>query len=281
MNRRPSATAAKVALWVLAACGVAAARPLRAQVDPSVRWETLHTAHFRIHFNPQLEDQARRAARNAERAYAALARELVPPRGTIDIVLADNVDLTNGQATPFPTNRIIIYAYPPVDAPTLRYYGDWNALIIQHELTHIFHLDRARGWWRIAQRVFGRNPVFMPNLYSPAWLTEGLAVYYESRLTGFGRLAGTSHRTLAEAAARDTALPRLDQLSLARAGVAKWRRSLRLRIAALLLPLSDPGTGDGARLHRVLERRDHPVPPGPDLAGRVRHLVRGCVARVA
>lgn len=198
----------------LVACLVAGARRLGAQVDPSVRWETLHTAHFRIHFNPQLEDQARRAAVNAERAYAALARELVPPRGIVDIVLADNVDLTNGQATPFPTNRIIIYAYPPVDAPTLRYYGDWNALVIQHELTHIFHLDRARGWWRIAQKVFGRNPVLMPNLYTPAWLTEGLAVYYESRLTGFGRLAGTAHRTLAEAAARDTLLPRLDQLSL-------------------------------------------------------------------
>jgi hypothetical protein len=198
----------------LVACLVAGARRLGAQVDPSVRWETLHTAHFRIHFNPQLEDQARRTAVNAERAYAALARELVPPRGIVDIVLADNVDLTNGQATPFPTNRIIIYAYPPVDAPTLRYYGDWNALVIQHELTHIFHLDRARGWWRIAQKVFGRNPVLMPNLYTPAWLTEGLAVYYESRLTGFGRLAGTAHRTLAEAAARDTLLPRLDQLSL-------------------------------------------------------------------
>jgi Tol biopolymer transport system component len=217
VNRRTSAVAAAAAvrLWVLAACSVVAAPRLAAQVDPSVRWETLHTAHFRIHFNPQLEDQARRAAVNAERAYAALARELVPPRGTIDIVLADNVDLTNGQATPFPTNRIILYAYPPVDAPTLRYYGDWNALLIQHELTHIFHLDRVRGWWSIAQKVFGRSPVFMPNLYTPAWLTEGLAVYYESRLTGFGRLAGTAHRTLAEAAARDTSLPRLDQLSLA------------------------------------------------------------------
>jgi len=37
----------------------------------------------------------------------------------------------------------------------------------------------------------------MPNLYTPAWMTEGLAVYYESRMTGFGRLAGTAHTTIA------------------------------------------------------------------------------------
>ena len=169
-----------------------------AQVDPSARWETLHTAHFLIHFNPPLEDQARRLAVNAERAYAALAREVVEPRGPIDIVLADNYDVTNGQATPFPTNRIIVWAYPPADAMSLRFYGDWNALVIQHELTHIFHLDRTRGWWRTAQVVFGRNPFLMPNLYTPAWLTEGLAVYYESRLTGFGRIAGTAHQVQAK-----------------------------------------------------------------------------------
>jgi WD40-like Beta Propeller Repeat len=185
-----------------------------AQADPSEHWRELRTAHFRIIFTPPLEDQARRAAVNAERAYAALARELVPPRGTIDVVLADNVDFTNGSATPFPTNRILLYAHPPVDVQTLRFYGDWNALVLQHELTHIFHLDRARGWWRVAQHVFGRNPLFMPNLYTPAWLTEGLAVYYESRLTGFGRLAGTAHTTIADAAARDSELPRLDEINL-------------------------------------------------------------------
>jgi hypothetical protein len=194
--------------------GLGLAAPVRAQVDPSARWKTLETLHFRVHFNPELEEQARRAAVNAERAYTALAAELVPPREPIDIVLADNDDYSNGQTTPFPTNRIVLYAYPPVDASALRYYGDWNALLIQHELTHVFHLDRARGWWAVAQRIFGRNPMFMPNLYTPAWVTEGLAVYYESRLTGFGRLNGSAHRTIAEAAAADSSLPRLDQLSL-------------------------------------------------------------------
>src|SRR5207302_6007026 len=111
---------------------------------------------------------------------AELSRELVPPRGIIDLVVADNVDYVNGYATPFPSNRIVVYAHPPTDASGLRNYDDWNALVVTHELTHIFHLDRSRGIWRIGQAIFGRNPLLFPNLYEPRWVLEGLAVYFES-----------------------------------------------------------------------------------------------------
>lgn len=198
----------------IAVLALSVSRPLAAQDDPSGHWRTLITPHFHIHFTPPLEATARRAAVNAERAYELHARELVPPREPIDIVLADNVDYANGLTTPFPTNHIILYAHPPTDVQSLRFYGDWNTLLIEHELTHVFHLDRARGWWAVAEHIVGRNPLVMPNLYTPAWLYEGLAVYYESRLTGFGRVAGTAHWTIAAAAAADNDLPRLDQLSL-------------------------------------------------------------------
>jgi Tol biopolymer transport system component len=150
---------------------------------------------------------------NAERAYAGLARELTPPRGTIDLVLADNADYVNGYATPFPTNRIVVYAHPSSDEEALRNYSDWNELVVTHELTHIFHLDRVRGIWRIGQDVFGRNPLLFPNIYQPSWVTEGLAVYYESRLTGVGRLESGEHFMAARAAALKRELPHLDELS--------------------------------------------------------------------
>jgi hypothetical protein len=186
-----------------------------AQVPPNANWRTLRTAHFSVHFTPELEDIARRTAANAERAYAQLARELAPPRGRIDIVVSDNVDYSNGTATTVPSNRLYIYANPPVEASALRFNDDWNALVVTHELTHVFHLDRVRGIWRLAQGVFGRAPPLFPNAYAPSWLTEGLAVYFESRLTGSGRLVGSEHRMIARSTVLEHRFPRLDELSLA------------------------------------------------------------------
>ncbi|HUQ99478.1 MAG TPA: hypothetical protein VM166_08490 [Gemmatimonadaceae bacterium] len=191
----------------------AAATPARAQLVPNDDWRTIQTRHFRVHFTPPLEELARRAAINAERAYTELSTELVAPRGTIDLVVADNVDYVNGYATPFPSNRIVVYAHPPTDASGLRKYSDWNSLVITHELTHIFHLDRTRGIWRVGQALFGRNPLLFPNLYQPGWVIEGLAVYYESRLTGVGRLESSEHSMVARAAALADRLPTLQELS--------------------------------------------------------------------
>jgi hypothetical protein len=198
---------------LVAALLVSAARASVAQVAPNADWRTLHTKHFRIHFASPLETEARRAAVNAERAYAQLSTELVPPRGIIDLVLSDDVDYVNGYATTYPSNRIVVYANPPTDASGLRRYEDWNALVVTHELTHIFHLDRTRGIWRVAQAVFGRNPLLFPNLYEPRWVLEGLAVYYESRITGFGRLESSEHLMTARAAALANDIPTLQELS--------------------------------------------------------------------
>ena len=208
MTRRLRALAA----LVFATLGAA---PLAAQVSPDVHWRTLATTHFRVHFSAGLDSLAKRTAGSAERAYAGLASELHEPRGPIDIVLGDNVDYSNGYATVFPTNRITLYARPPVDAIALKYIDDWMDLVVTHELTHIFHLDRTRGWWALGQYVFGRNPFLFPNLYTPNWLDEGIAVYYESRLTGAGRVNGTEHSAIARAKALDNSTPAVNALSAA------------------------------------------------------------------
>ncbi|MEO6208685.1 MAG: hypothetical protein ABIQ10_01045 [Gemmatimonadaceae bacterium] len=203
------------ALAALVLAAVCAASRGAAQVIPNAHWRTIDTKHFHIHFTPEVEPAARRAVITAENAYTKLASQLTMPRGPIDLVIADNVDFSNGLTTPFPTNRVVVYAHPPLDDMSLRFYDDWLTLVITHELTHVFHLDRTRGWWRVAQRVFGRSPALFPNLYEPGWLTEGLAVYFESDLTGFGRVDGTYEQMIIASTARAHGVLGIDKWSLA------------------------------------------------------------------
>ena len=190
-------------------------KPAEAQIAVNESWRTLKTRHFLIHFTTSTESVGRRAAAAAERAYANLARELVPPRGPIDVVITDAADISNGAAGVFPRTYVVIDARPPVDQTSLENYDDWLTLVLQHEVTHIFHLDRSRGLWRFGQYIFGRNPVLFPAYYEPSWLTEGLAVYYESRFTNAGRLDASYGDAVAHSTAIERELPRLDELSLA------------------------------------------------------------------
>jgi len=167
-----------------------------AQVDPSGSWRTLHTPHFRIHFRPTYHDAALTQAREAERSYELLATELHPPRGVVDITLADDIDAANGFTTVFPSNRITIYAAPPAGDHGLLFFDSWLRLVTTHELTHVFHLDRSRGLWSGLQHVFGRAPALFPNEYQPSWVIEGIATYYESRFTNAGRVRGSFHTQL-------------------------------------------------------------------------------------
>jgi hypothetical protein len=205
-------TTHRLALAALATLALIA-RPANAQPAPYHRWRTLDTPHFRVHVPAGLEREGRVAGAAAEQAYEQLAKELTPPREPIELVVSDDADYSNGYATPFPSPRIVVYATPPVESPALRLNEDWLGIVITHELTHIFHLDRVRGVWAGAQRIFGRAPFLFPHIYEPSWLTEGLAVYYESRLTEGGRLRDAEHRTIARSAALEGVLPRLGDLS--------------------------------------------------------------------
>ena len=71
-----------VAGAVLSLClGLLCSAPAIAQVSPDKHWKTLETERFYIHYEPELEEIARRAAVQAETAYAQLSKLLKPPRG--------------------------------------------------------------------------------------------------------------------------------------------------------------------------------------------------------
>ena len=191
---RAAPGAAAAALCAILASAPTA--PLKAQAHPGGRWSTLETPHFRVHVRPAQDSLGVRVAAEAEAAYAALAARLPEPRGRIDVVVSDQMDFANGFTTVFPSPCIVLYPYPPVSDLALQRYDRWLRLLVTHELAHVFHLDLARGWWRVGRAVFGRAPALFPNMLLPTWFTEGLAVHYETRLTAGGRADGSYQRAV-------------------------------------------------------------------------------------
>jgi hypothetical protein len=167
------------------------------QVPPGEVWRSLETEHFRITYPARLLDLARRAGERAERAWEALSATLVtPPRRRVDLVLTDHADVSNGFARVFPSNRIVVYAPPPVDGFGLAYMDEWLELVVTHELVHVFHFDYAEAPGGVLRKIFGRVPLewpFFPGASTPGWVVEGMATYYESELTQAGRVRGTFH----------------------------------------------------------------------------------------
>jgi hypothetical protein len=199
---------------------------------PFATYRTFETAHFILTFEVGLEDYARRAATRAEEAHGLLARAYgSTPRGKIRLVIVDQGDLFNGAATTYPTNRVIAFAHTPVEGE-LFYTDDPIELLFTHELAHVFHLDQARGGWRVLRSVFGRSELTFPHLFDGSYLIEGLATFYESRLTDGGRVRGAQFPETLRAAVLETNGPHLDE---AESDPGAWPRDRHYVFGSLFL----------------------------------------------
>lgn len=186
-----------------------------ARLDPALRWQETATPHFRILFSDGYADWAARTAALAEEIHQRLAPELLhTPTEPTTIVLADVSDLTNGMASTYPFNRIILYLAPPLEEPfSLTDHEDWLRLIITHEYAHILHLDNVEQGPATLQKIIGR--VYFPNLFQPSWLIEGLATWEETRQTTGGRGRSAYSDMLLRMAILEDAFPTLAQAAVA------------------------------------------------------------------
>lgn len=213
----PAPSTARTATAVVAALVLAAAGPAGGQVAPDADWRVRETPHFRIVHQASLTALARRTGAVAEEAYRRLRERFVePPEGRIDVVLSDDTDFANGFARVAPRTAMVVYAHPPVDALSLAYFDDWLELVVTHELTHVVHLDDTGPLGSLARGLFGRVPSewpLFPGLSTPRWITEGVATWYESALTGSGRLHGSFHEMVVRTAAVEGRLESIDEAS--------------------------------------------------------------------
>ena len=206
MTRTRALSATATALLLVA--GGARAQPY----DPAFRWRTLETPRFRVHYHQGEEELAQQVAREAERANALLAPRLgYEPRRT-DVVLSDDMDDSNGSATPVPYNIVRLFAVPPSAGSELQDYRSWMRQLVLHEYTHILHLDHIGGVPAIFNGIFGK--LWPPNGLLPSFFIEGIAVTNESGGDPTaGRNASAMFDMEARALALDGPFPRLDQAS--------------------------------------------------------------------
>src|SRR5882672_6222214 len=88
--------------------------------DPWADWRTADSQHFRIHYRAETRAVAERVAAIAERVYPRITQQLAwEPRGTTEIALFSELDITNGYSTPLPFNTIGIYLAPPDEGELL------------------------------------------------------------------------------------------------------------------------------------------------------------------
>ncbi|MDO8834280.1 MAG: hypothetical protein Q7V01_01735, partial [Vicinamibacterales bacterium] len=204
------------AAWFWAAVSPAAAA---SRYDPRLRFRTVRTAHFTIHYHQGTEAHARRLAGLAEEVRTTLEGRLnIPAPRHAHVVLVDQTDIANGWSTPLPYNLIEIALTPPAPDSFLGHHDDWLRLVFTHEYTHAMHLDLVGGPMRAFRAVLGRHPLAFPNLFVPAWQVEGIATYAESA-AGLGRVHAADVRSVLRTQTSAGRTPRLDQIG---GGLVAW-----------------------------------------------------------
>ena len=209
----------RLALLVLAALLGVSAVEASNRYDPRLRFRTLSTARFDIHFHQGEDQLARRLATIAEGVANELAPRFGRPRARVHVILVDQTDLANGWATPLPYNLIEIVAASPRGESLIGNTSNWLRLVFTHEYTHVLHLERSRGLLGSIGKVFGRNPFFYPNLLLPTWQIEGLATYHESATTRDGRIPAGDVRTIVH---RSASAGRFIDLDRASSDLVDW-----------------------------------------------------------
>lgn len=179
----------QIGLWlcVLWSIVFATAQTAHARDDIRLKYRTITTPHFYVHYFSGRKALAQRTAQLAEEAHVVLSPLLAwTPAERTHVVVEDKIDTANGSANVFGRNVVRIFGMPPEADGVLGYYDDWLRILVYHEYVHILHLDTVFGLAPIINSIIGKQ--INPNQTMPRWFIEGLAVHYESARTGTGRI---------------------------------------------------------------------------------------------
>ena len=174
-------------------------------------WQSYETDHFEVFFPEGYQSQAVEILYYLEKHRSEIA-ELTGNQldYKISLTLEDIGLFTNGYANPV-YNKMGIFTNNPDRISDRANYENWLRRLGVHELTHMAHLQNISGGSEVTTRIFG--DIMSPNIHSPLWLIEGIAIYQESMITpGEGRLNGGHYRWFVNRATAEGNLPELEEI---------------------------------------------------------------------
>jgi Tol biopolymer transport system component len=158
----------------------------QAGFSPYSKYQRFETEHFEVTFVEGYEEFAKKSAQYLEQAHSLLSPLLKwTPRSKIHVTVIDNDDSANGFAAPPLRIGMVLNATPPEAWFSTAYSDDWIKLLTFHEYVHILNIDPTTEWMEWVRILYG--DVVRPNSLWPSWMIEGLAVYYETRMSRRGR----------------------------------------------------------------------------------------------
>jgi len=180
-------------LTMLSVCGFVL--PQYGYNHPELKWYTIETEHFLVHYHNGAEWTAKRVAEIAEKIYKPVTEFYgYEPDSKTQLIIKDTDDYSNGAAYYY-DNKILIWA-TPLDF-ILRGSHNWLWDVVTHEFTHIVSLQSSMKFSRKIPGMYfqvysyedeKRDDVLygypyvmaiypFPGVVIPMWLAEGVAQY--------------------------------------------------------------------------------------------------------
>lgn len=167
-------------------------------------WQSVANQHFRIFFKDGWEDEALKVLKTLEHYRPQMERMTGNTLGRIPFTIEDMGNMPNGY-TDIYGERIALFAYPPT-TDDLAVGEDWWQMVSCHEYLHMLQINMVSGTPAILRNLFGN--IFYPNLFQPSWMTEGITVYGESKLSPYaGRMNGGTYPSMITTLAKKGKFP--------------------------------------------------------------------------
>ena len=140
-----------------------------------LKWHTIETDHFDVHYHEEIRDIAIKGASIAEQVRPILMKQMgIDTLRRLDIVFTAEDEVLNGFA--MPSNHTVIWV-DQNDAAL--WVGDekWLRTVLAHELQHLVYFNTIKTWLPEPMNMFYAG--------APGWIVEGLAEYYTEKWRPF------------------------------------------------------------------------------------------------